>query len=380
MAEITIKEVKDIYKSWLYLEDTDFIDIVLAVAISEKEAGEPLWLFIIAPPGSTKTEIVRSFSGDNFYTLDDLTSHTFISGLAFGKKDRTIRDLLPLLDKKILLMKDFTVVLDKNKDERKEILGQLRGIYDGYYEKKFGTKATKISYESRFGFIAGVTPVIDRYWKVMQQLGERFLKYRIHLDRKKATAKAYENSGKELRMRAEIQYCVKSFLKGLNLQRKIKFPDEKYKNALVEMADFIATARTPVSGGDEEFEYIPEPELPTRLIKQLKKLAICLARVHKKEEVEDEEIEIVRKVCLDTIPPDRLLVMEVIKKGILPDAEMIADKIGMTQGKTRIILENLERLKLIDIKTRVEGKNRINEYVLTEIAENILRKDEFKIN
>ncbi len=350
MGEITIKDVKDEFKKWLYLEDTNFIDVVLATAISEKEKGEPLWLFLIAPPGSTKTETIRSFAGDWFYTIDDLTSHTFISGLTFGKKDKMNRDLLPLLDKKVLLIKDFTVVLEKNKDERKDILGQLRGIYDGYFEKKFGTKEAKISYNSRFGIIAGVTPVVDRYWKVMQQLGERFLKYRIKLDRIKATSTAYDNSGKEIQMRKGMQEIVKKFINSLDFSREIKFSDEKYKQTLIRLAEFVAIIRTPVSGGDEEFEYIPEPELSTRLVKQLKKLAICLARVHKKEEVGNEEIEIIRQVCLDTSPPDRLMVLNEIRNGLIPDAEMIADAIGLTTGKTRLILANLTRLGLIKLE------------------------------
>jgi len=39
----------------------------------------------------------------------------------------------------MLLFKDFTTVLEKQKDERREIIAQLREIYDGFYSKKFGT-------------------------------------------------------------------------------------------------------------------------------------------------------------------------------------------------------------------------------------------------
>ncbi len=49
---------------WLYLEDTQAIDIIVATAISICLPGDPVWLFLVDPAGSSKTELLRSFKGD----------------------------------------------------------------------------------------------------------------------------------------------------------------------------------------------------------------------------------------------------------------------------------------------------------------------------
>ena len=41
-----------------------------------------------------------------------------------------------------------------------------------------GNVDEKIQYQTKFGLIAGVTPVIDKYYTIMGSLGERFLKLR----------------------------------------------------------------------------------------------------------------------------------------------------------------------------------------------------------
>ena len=112
-------------------------------------------------------------------------------------KRRKIEDLLPQLDGRVLIFKDFTTILEKGRDERREIIAQFREAYDGTFAKKLGTVDKTISYSSRFGLVAGVTPVIDKHWKVMQQLGERFLKVRWNEKPDLATKRARENEGKE---------------------------------------------------------------------------------------------------------------------------------------------------------------------------------------
>jgi len=66
---------------WLYLEDTQAIDIIMATAISICLPGDPVWLFLVGPAGSWKTELLRSFKGEYIYSISTLTPQTFISGL-----------------------------------------------------------------------------------------------------------------------------------------------------------------------------------------------------------------------------------------------------------------------------------------------------------
>jgi hypothetical protein len=355
---VSLEEFKANIKKWLHIEDDEVLEIVLAGIIGEKIGGDPLWLFLIAPPGGSKTELLRSFNGDYSFHLSDMTSKTLVSGLMLGtgNKRKKIQDLLPQLNGKVLIFKDFTTILEKSRDERNEIIAQFRECYDGSFAKKVGTADETIRYDSRFGLIAGVTPVIDKHWKVMQQLGERFLKIRWKEDPDKVTKRSRENEGSERIMRKELIQNSNSFIEGLDLSIIPIFDDAKFGDRISLIAKFIAVARTPISisSNSEEFyyEYIPTPEMPTRLVKQLKKLAKCLAMIRRKTEVTDEEMKVLLRVAKDTIPPDRLAVLETIKtfeKQTLlgcPRAK-IYHTLKIPETSTRRVLEQLKMLDLV---------------------------------
>lgn len=370
IAPVTLRELKEIYHKWLYFTDEEVIDIVLATALGEHLPGDPLWLFLIAPPGGCKTELLRSFSNSNFfYHLSNLTPRTFISGFTVGKgKERKkIEDLLPQLNKKILIFKDFTTILEKSREQRSEIIAQLREIYDGSFSYKCGNLDEVIRYDSRFGLVAGVTPVVDKYWKVMQQLGERFLKVRWVEDSMKTAERSRENEGKEIQMRDEVKDGTMNFMlnqlmgrdpagRDVPRLRVAHFDDKKYGKELLDIALFIAICRTPVSiqSYQTEFyhDYIPSPEQPTRLAKQLKKLAKSLALVRHKLEVNEEEIGTLRRIARDTVPQERLAVLEVVHRlqrltlqGCPRKA--IIDAINMPDTSIIRVLQQLVMLELI---------------------------------
>jgi len=382
-GKVNLKKFKDGVNKWLHLEDGEVLDVILASMVSEKVGGDPLWLFLIAPPGGTKTELLRCFSGEDFYHLSDMTSKTLISGLMLGTGEnrRKIKDLLPQLDGKVLIFKDFTTILEKSKDERREIISQFREAYDGSFSKKVGTVDEKISYESRFGLIAGVTPVIDKHWKLMQQLGERFLKIRLNEDTDAVTSRAEENEGKEREMRKELLENAERFISTISYDTLPNF-DKKYSIKVQKMAKFVAIARTPISfqGSASEFyfEQIPTPEVPTRIVKQLKKLAKCLALVRGKSEIDEEELDTLLRVSEDTLPPDRMAILRIIRQF---HNETITGcsrtKIGkilrIPETSLRRILEQLKALDLIieNIHNDSYGNFQGVSYQLTAIYEGL---------
>ena len=134
---MNIAEVKNTAARWLYLEDDRFIEVGLASIIAHRFGGDPVWLFLIAPSGSAKTEFLRALTGDRVHHLSGLTPNTLVSGLNQpGKKDPS---LLPVIDGKVLIIKDFTAILSENRKVCSQIFGQLRDIYDGSTAKAFGS-------------------------------------------------------------------------------------------------------------------------------------------------------------------------------------------------------------------------------------------------
>lgn len=363
---VTLEELKATVTDWLAIADQDVLEIVLAFSIGEQLPGDPLWLFLIAPPGGAKTEILRAIKGERFEHLSDLTNASFVSGLTLGQGEhrKKIDDLLPQLDGKTLLFKDFTTVLEKGREMRQEIFAQLREIYDGQFSKKFGSLDHKVSYEVRFGLIAGVTPVIDRHWKVMQQLGERFLKYRWHEDADTVTRQAERIEGREKQMRDEIQRAIMGFLTNLEVSEP-SFPDHLVE-PLIESAKYLAILRTPVTihAGKSDFYYdfIPVPERPTRLVKQLKKVCKALAVVRGRDTVTAEDVVTAQKLAISTAPQDRIAVLDAVKAlqhrtidGCT--ATSLKDMVRLPETSIRNILQQLVILDLVDERKVIENKS-----------------------
>ena len=140
----TLEELHELFKKWLYLEpqDTEFIEVTIAALLDREIPGDPVWLYAIAPPGGVKSELLRTFRVyPKAYTLDTLTPSTFVSGKAEKNKEtdeyEPIAGILQDLDGKTVVVKDFTTILNSSKEAKTEIYGQLRSIYDGFFEKAF---------------------------------------------------------------------------------------------------------------------------------------------------------------------------------------------------------------------------------------------------
>ena len=130
-----LADVKRVVNKWLYLEDPYIIDVILSVYVANRIEGDPVWMMLIGPPSSAKTELLRSFDGhENAYFLSSLTPSTLVSGMP-QKKNMEDPSLLLKLDDKLLVVKDFTSILSMRSESQQEIIAQLREIYDGKYSK-----------------------------------------------------------------------------------------------------------------------------------------------------------------------------------------------------------------------------------------------------
>jgi len=358
---MTLDRLKEIIKKWLHLDEADFevIDVILATALDRAIPGDPIWTFVIGPPGATKTELIRALSGPDIYTTSSITAHTLITGL----RDEAAQDLLPRLDGKILVIKDFTTTLE-NEDELGQILADLRECYDGYLEKNYGSGVGKKSYHASFGLIAGVTPVIDAYSIVHGLLGERFIKIRMRTDPKKSTERAMQNVGKEEEMRKEIRLAVRALLDEAKKRLdgvKIGIPAE-IETKLLDLAIFTATARSGVHRDRQHImTVLPEAEVGTRLVKQLKKLMIALAVVRGKSEVGLKEFYTILRVATDSIPKKRLKVLEAFLDGSEnADGIFLGRQISqVVRAPTTTVTETLEDLWALGLLSRFGEEDRV---------------------
>jgi hypothetical protein len=336
-----------VLSQWLYIADCQAIDIVMATALSILLPGDPVWLLLIAPPGSAKTEYLRSFTNNRVYSLSTLTPQTLISGL---KGNRTT-DLISDLDGKILILKDFTSILSKKNEDQTAIFADLREAYDGYLEKSYGSGTGTKRHKSRFGVIAGVTDVIDMYRKVHSLLGERFLKCRIRTNAEDAINKAGEMAGKEEEMRRALSEatngCFAYYASRIKDSEPITVEKDTHQR-IKALANITAKLRSEVARDNHHnVLYHPQAEVGTRLTKQFLKLAqgLCLFYTH--DVVGQQEYEVVLRVAQDSIPRQRLkLVLSIL--GYEPvTTQEIGSKATVPTTTTKELLEDLWMLNLV---------------------------------
>ena len=306
----SLEEVFEVFKRWLFLKNTHAIEMMLAVAISNLVDGDPLWLFLVAPPGGAKTEVLTGLTDSpDVYFTSSLTPHALISGAPWTTGGDP--SLIPKLNGKILVIKDFTSIMSKRDVEKDEIFGILRDAYDGKCSKVFGT-GVKRSYESKFTIISAVTPEIYKLSNEHQSLGERFLKFTIgsnlvHASEEEIIDRAITNLNRETDMRKEISETVRGYLfhKFKEYDReKLPALSPKLKTSLVALAQIGARMRGTVSRERYRPDLIatkPSAEIGSRLGKQLAKLALSLAIVHSRKEVNESDYVLCKKTMLDTI-------------------------------------------------------------------------------
>jgi hypothetical protein len=369
---ISIRKLKEAIDKWLLIKDEGLVKVLVATVIANKLKGDPVWLFIVTASGGAKTELIRGLNKiDVVYPISDLTPQTFLSG---EKSNKNASLLLRLPNNAILTFKDFTTVLTMHRDKRHVIISQLREIYDGQFKKEFGTGETK-EWRGKIGFITGVTTIIDTHYSIYQTLGERFIQYRPEqADEIKISLKAINNSGYEDEMREEIENAIFDFISGIGIPNyKVEIP-EQLKNQIANLASFCAKARSHIvreGYSTREIQFVPEPELPTRLSKQL--VMLCSALFLISRAFTKEDYGLIYKIGMDTLPQNRKLAIEILSNtNDFLNTNEIALKIGYPLNTTRRILEDLSVLKLIDRLSK--GQGYVDKWIISDRTRELLGK------
>jgi len=338
----------------LLIYDLDIVTVIVAAAVANRLPGEPFWLFLIAPPASLKTELISALGGLKFiHPISDLTAQTFASGMN-GKKDPS---LLPKLSYgTVLTFKDFTTVLSMHRDRRHEIMSQLREIYDGSYSKSWGTGKT-LNWKGKIGLIAGVTTIIDTHYSIYQTLGERFVQFRLPQPDPTDVAKiAMMNQGQEGVIRGKLAAAVKNFFGRVNLD-DVPYLNSETIDKLAELSSFVVLARSGVvrdSHGGREITYVPEPEAPPRLAKQLslfmKSLMICGLKSEK-------AYRLCCRIGFDSLHRTRRAVLKFLLTRNEPTSTtQVAAETQYPTRTIRMYLEDLAALGVIEVEKQGPGR------------------------
>ena len=313
-AVVNYQTLEHKINEWFLVDDPGIIRLVCATVIANRLPGDPVWLFLIAPPSGLKSELIRALSEVyGVYPLSSLTTHTLASG---QKRSANETSLLLKIKSGIISFKDFTSVLELYDSARQEILSQLREVYDGHYAKTFGN-GEEIKWTGKIGFIAGVTEAVDLYQGMYAILGERFVQYRMKQpDRKAATRRGMDNASKIEAIRSELIQLFRVYLDDVIALPKeaVSIPQDWFEE-IIELSEFATRARSGVKrdSRQRDITHVFAPEMPIRFAKQLTTLAQAFMVMGES----DGDRAILRKIAISSLPKNRIRVFGLLTKSPL---------------------------------------------------------------
>lgn len=308
IKQTPLEEVYKVYKKYFHVEDTKRIDIVLAVALSRKLEGIPIWLILVGPSGDMKSVQLNSLEGEDTYILHNLTSKTLVNGYVNKLK---FPDLAPELDKKLVIIPDMAQILKLPPIEKGELWGQLRDLYDGLAGKVSGMGGRARYKGLKVTLIAGSTPAIDGQILVHQDLGTRELLYRTKGStlKKEVMRKCFDNEEFETKISMELKEKTLDFLDKTYIVREFIHPNtiEKLMDISIYITFMRATAE--IDSFTNQLRNEVYPEEPTRIAKQLKRLYICLMNLSN-DYLEERAFEILWNIAKSSVFPLRIKIFD----------------------------------------------------------------------
>lgn len=340
----TLDATLAVFRKWLYLPDETAIYATLGAVAANELPGDPVWLGLIAPPSSAKTEILNAVLRlPHIHEAATLTPASLLSGTSKRDRGKTAKGglLREIGDFGILICKDFGSVLSMRPEAKAETLGALRELYDGRWTRHVGSDGGQsLSWSGKLGFLFGATPALDSLHSVTSNLGERFILCRLDPTNDTQVDRAFEHAGQNTAiMRQQLADAV-SALFG-NSRREPQALDPNEQKWLKQLAWLAVRIRSAVERDrfSREIESIHGVEGPARLALVLERL---LAGLDTLGCPRDTALAVVQRVALDSVPPLRRRALDFLRSQKEPtDTKTIAEALGLPTGTVRRSLEDL---------------------------------------
>jgi hypothetical protein len=364
-----IEGLTSTFQDWLYLPDPGPLYAVIGAMVANMLPGDPVWLMLVGPPSSGKTEILWSLRGlPHVFARERVTGEAgLLSGV--GKKDR-IKDATGGLLREIgefgvLLMKDFTALLMLPRDKTGELLGAFQDIYDGHWSRNVGAEGGKVlEWSGKMGFLTACTAEIDSHHTLTASMGPRFLFYRLPSsegEREGMTALMNEDSAE---MREALKDAVTEFMTSGGVDEKVKERhtlSQKHMKRLTSMGIVAARARTAIKRDTYSRDVVqpPSPESNARITKGLGQMLRGLRIAG----VDDTQTwRVLSRIAVDSLPLLRRRAVMLLSESSQPVA--LSKVVEATQCSAQATRRCMEDLVLLGV-VAIDGKGREFRYELS---------------
>lgn len=283
-----LDDVTTVFRETLWLPNLDTLHVTLATVVANRMTGDPVWLMLVGPSASGKTETVEALGElPEVHWVSTTTKGGLLSGAA--GEGGTGGLLCEVGNRGLLIFKDFTSVLSEHASTRNEVLAILREVYDGRLDRAVGTGGGAVlKWRGHVGCIACTTQAVDQM--SMAAFGERWVRWRLpatsHDDRFLAGVTALENQGRQRQQRAHRQRVVAEFMARLAIPDQPPALTSHEQERLGLLADLGTRCRSEVTRDGrtgDRIEQVPDPEELPRLVSQLAQISAGLTVIGVKD-------------------------------------------------------------------------------------------------
>jgi hypothetical protein len=373
---MTFQELHSIIDQYLLLADRQVVKLLCATVIANRiHELDPTWVFIVSNSSGGKSELLTAVSYANgMWEQDDLTPKTFISG-AKGPAETSLLFRLP--PDPVIVVKDLTLLLNKDPKESHAIFDQLRLIYDGKLIKSFGT-GEDVKAQIKVGLLSGVTSAVEGLAPRMAALGERAIKYYMKQPDRLTVTRMAVRGKKDREMRVTMGNAFKAFLDNENIVLPKELPelDAELEDEVVRLSEMATSARSSIErktySRDNPILRRELKEMPIRMAKQLMNIGKALLVINGDGKITNLDKQILYQLALDSIPSSRKEVMEaatrytqgVTLKGLSTTMKLPEESVKMY----------LDDLIALDIMVRTPGYGRELIYLLRSDYRDLMSK------
>jgi hypothetical protein len=301
-----IDETLAVFRRWLLLQDLTPVYAVLGTIAANLLPGDPVWLGLIAPPSSAKTEILNSVSSLPYVVqAATLTPAGLLSGTPKKQQHAAAKGglLRQIGAFGILCLKDFGSILSMRPDAKAETLAAMREIFDGHWTRILGTEGGReLRWEGKVGLVFGATGVMDAHHSVISGMGDRFLLNRLKPDPGQLKHALAHVGAATQQMRKELAEAVARLFAGPRPDPR-PLAEEEFQR-LDHAVSLAVRLRGAVDRDrcSRELEFVYGAEGTARLGLTLERLLAGLDTLGVERET---ALGIIETVALDSVPPLR---------------------------------------------------------------------------
>ena len=160
-------------------------------------------------------------------------------------------------------------------------------------------------------------------------------------------------------------------------------PDSEFFEKLICLSQLVALVRTKVERSHgRDMTYRPEPEIGTRIAKQLSKLGSALAVVYGKTEIDSDCYRVMQKTAIDSCVGYQLeVVVSLSRRGTSGmSTKMLAESMNLSVAQIRKIIDDMMQLNIVRMRRESNNSgrrgNKIKAFRLTNNVLELMEKSE----